>query len=241
MRTRRIGSHLVLAVVLSLGVGCATPSADVSSAVSPTANFKTYHTVALENASEAQGPEFAAIEKTIAEVLAEKGYRVGDKTSDLTLLYRLTRDRGEKLKKEIIPTAQGTLVRRNMEAVNEAKFWSTSLIPAVATWPGKASTVRDLTRQKLDVPGRNQAALTEFSPACRLISNQWDGGGHRDHVIAGVRVFWGWLCPALSCWRDVPQWWIRGVNQKLNLFTTFKSETICPGLQRLQVVSATVQ
>lgn len=171
MRTRRIGSHLVLAVVLSLGVGCATPSADVSSAVSPTANFKTYHTVALENASEAQGPEFAAIEKAIAEVLAEKGYRVGDKTSDLTLLYRLTRDRGEKLKEEIIPTAQGTLVRRNMEAVNEAKF----LVNLVDTRSGdmawKASTVRDLTRQKTPMSQEEiKAALTEFFAS--LPSNQ---------------------------------------------------------------------
>lgn len=171
MRTGRLGSSLVLAVALGLGVGCATGPAEVSSVVSPTANFKAYQTVALENVSQQEGPEFALIEKSIASVLSDKGYRVGGKDSDLTLLYRLTRDRGEKLKEEVIPTAQGTVIRRNLEAVNEAKF----LVNLVDTRSGamawKGSTVRDLTRQKTPMTDAEiKTALEEFFAT--LPSNQ---------------------------------------------------------------------
>jgi len=116
--------------------------------IAPDADFQSYRTLHLENVDTGDAPFYLTLDKALRSSLAKKGYVVTDKDADLTLLYKVTIDRGEKLKEEVIPTAQGTYIRRNMEAVNEGKF----LVNLVETGSGrmvwKGSTVRDLSHRE---------------------------------------------------------------------------------------------
>jgi hypothetical protein len=142
----------VSAVWLLVLAGCAAGPSEISSSLSPTANFASYKTIKLENVEQSSGPVFLAVEKAMQDSLSGKGYTIVSKDSDLTLLYKLTIDRGEKLTEEVIPTAQGAIVRHNMEAVNEGKFLVNLVETASGAVAWKASTVKDLSNRTAPLP-----------------------------------------------------------------------------------------
>ena len=77
--------------------GCASAPPEIIYSIAPDADFQSYRTLHLENVDTGDAPFYLTLDKALRSSLAKKGYVVTDKDADLTLLYKVTIDRGEKL------------------------------------------------------------------------------------------------------------------------------------------------